>query len=94
MAPSISYFKTKFYTPQYFSDYYVQNASFLKLDNIGLTYNVGKIGRDATLRLSANCQNVFVITKYTGIDPEIYSGIDNNAYPRPRNYTIGASLNF
>ncbi len=91
---STSYLKTNFYTPQYFSDYYIQNASFLKLDNIGLGYNVGRIGRDATLRLSANCQNVFVITKFTGIDPEAYSGIYNDVYPRPRTYTIGASLNF
>ena len=86
--------KTHFYSPQYFSDYYVENASFLKLDNLGLAYNVGKIGQRASLRLSAYCQNVFVITKYTGIDPEVYSGIDNNFYPRPRNYTVGASLNF
>ncbi len=91
---STSYYKTKFYTPQYFSDYYIQNASFLKLDNIGLVYNVGAIGRNANLRISANCQNVFVVTKYTGIDPEVYSGIGNSVYPRPRNYTIGASLNF
>jgi TonB-linked SusC/RagA family outer membrane protein len=91
---STSYYKTNFVVPQYSSDYYIQNASFLKLDNIGLGYNVGRIGRDASLRLTANCQNVFVITKYTGIDPEVYSGIDNNIYPRPRNYTIGASLNF
>ena len=46
------------------------------------------------LRLSAYCQNVFVITKYTGVDPEVYNGIDNNLYPRPRNFSIGASLNF
>jgi TonB-linked SusC/RagA family outer membrane protein len=86
--------KTHFYSPQYFSDYYVENASFFKLDNLGLTYNVGKIGPHANLRVSGYCQNVFVITHYTGIDPEVYNGIDNNLYPRPRNYTIGASLNF
>jgi TonB-linked SusC/RagA family outer membrane protein len=91
---STSYYHTNFYTPQYFSDYYVQNASFLKLDNLGLSYNVGRISQGVNLRVSANCQNVFVITKYTGIDPEVYSGIDNNIYPRPRNYTIGASLGF
>lgn len=86
--------KTHFYSPQYFSDYFVENASFLKLDNLGLAYNVGRIGPGTSLRISAYCQNVFVITKYTGIDPEVYSGIDNNFYPRPRNYTVGASLNF
>jgi TonB-dependent starch-binding outer membrane protein SusC len=84
----------QFYSPQYFSDLYVENASFLKLDNVGLTYNVGKLGRTANLRVSAYCQNVFVITKYDGIDPEVYNGIDNNIYPRPRNFTLGASLNF
>jgi TonB-linked SusC/RagA family outer membrane protein len=91
---STSIYKTGFYSPQYLSDYYVQNASFLKLDNIGLTYNVGRISRNASLRVSGYCQNVFVITKYTGIDPEVYNGIDNNVYPRPRNYTLGATLIF
>lgn len=89
--------QTHFYSPQYFSSYYVENASFLKLDNVGLSYNVGRINRlspRTNLKISAYCQNVFVITKYTGIDPEVYNGIDNNLYPRPRNYTIGASLNF
>lgn len=91
---STSIYKTNFYSPQYFSDYFVQNGSFVKLDNIGLIYNVGKISRSANLRVSANCQNVFIITKYTGLDPEVYNGIDNNFYPRPRNFTLGASLNF
>jgi iron complex outermembrane receptor protein len=86
--------KTHFYSPQYFSDYYVENASFLKLDNLGLAYNAGKLSPHTSLRISAYCQNVFVITHYTGVDPEVYSGIDNNVYPRPRNYTVGASLNF
>jgi len=86
--------KTHFYSPQYFSDYYVENASFLKLDNLGLAYNVGKINSHASLKISGYCQNVFVITHYSGIDPEVYSGIDNNVYPRPRNFTLGASLNF
>jgi TonB-dependent starch-binding outer membrane protein SusC len=86
--------KTHFYSPQYFSDYYVENASFLKLDNLGLAYNVGKLSPTTNLKISAYCQNVFVITKYSGIDPEVYSGIDNNVYPRPRNFTLGASLNF
>ena len=89
-----SVLKTHFYSPQYFSDYYVENASFLKLDNLGLAYNVGKLSPTTNLKISAYCQNVFVITKYSGIDPEVYSGIDNNVYPRPRNFTLGASLNF
>lgn len=83
-----------FYYPQFQSSYYVQNASFVKMDNLGLVYNYGKVWGRANLKLSVNCQNVFVITKYTGIDPEVYGGIDNNIYPRPRNFTLGASVNF
>jgi TonB-linked SusC/RagA family outer membrane protein len=87
-------YKTGFVNNQYFSDYYVQNASFVKIDNIGIGYNMGKLSNRTTLRLSANCQNAFIITKYTGQDPEVYGGIDNNVYPRPRNFTIGANLGF
>jgi iron complex outermembrane receptor protein len=77
------------------SDYYIQNASFLKMDNLGLSYNAGHIFRnDATLRINANCQNVFTITKYPGQDPEIYGGVDNSFYPRPRNYVLGFNLQF
>ena len=65
------------------------------MDNIGISYNVGKvINNKVGLILGANCQNVFVVTNYTGIDPEIYSGIDNNIYPRPRTFSISANLNF
>lgn len=78
------------------SDYYVQNASFLKMDNIGLSYNFGKVfGSEKTnLSISGHVQNVFCITKYKGLDPEIYGGIDNNIYPNPRVYTLGLNLNF
>jgi iron complex outermembrane receptor protein len=77
------------------SDMYVQNASFLKMDNLGLSYNAGHIFRnDANLRINANCQNVFTITKYPGQDPEVYGGIDNAFYPRPRTYTLGFNLQF
>jgi TonB-dependent starch-binding outer membrane protein SusC len=88
-------YNSGFVNSQFQSDYYVQNASFVKIDNIGLGYNWGKLGSGkVTLRLSANCQNAFVITKYRGIDPEVYGGIDNNLYPRPRTFTLGASLGF
>ena len=77
------------------SDYYVQNASFLKMDNLGLSYNAGHVFRnDATLRINANCQNVFTITKYPGQDPELYGGVDNSFYPRPRTYMLGFNLQF
>jgi TonB-linked SusC/RagA family outer membrane protein len=75
------------------SDYYIQNASFFRMDNIHLGYNFGKVFGDAgTLRLSANVQNVFIITDYKGVDPEIANGIDNNFYPRPRTFVLGLNL--
>jgi iron complex outermembrane receptor protein len=78
-----------------FSDYYMENASFLRMDNVFVGYNIGKVLRDkANLRLNANVQNVFTVTKYKGLDPEIPSGIDNNFYPRPRIYGIGLNLDF
>jgi iron complex outermembrane receptor protein len=78
-----------------FSDYYVQNGSFLKMDYINIGYAYGKVAKgQADLRLNASVQNVFTITKYKGIDPEIPGGIDNNFYPRPRIYSIGLNLDF
>lgn len=91
---SSSLLKTGFTNSQYMSDYYVENASFLKMDNVGLGYNFGKIYKTMNLRLNANVQNVFTITKYSGVDPEIYDGIDNKFYPRPRTYTLGLNLGF
>ena len=77
------------------SDYYIQNASFLKMDNLTLAYNVGKVWHNKLgIRINATCQNVFTITKYTGIDPEIYGGIDNALYPRPRIFGLGVNLLF
>ncbi len=80
---------------QYFSDMYVQNASFLKIDNITLSRNFN-IGKNTLMNLNvfATVQNVATITGYDGIDPEIYSGIDNNMYPRPRTYILGVKFNF
>jgi iron complex outermembrane receptor protein len=79
----------------YLSDYYIQNASFFRMDNINVGYNLGKVFKDrANMRLSANVQNAFVITKYTGLDPEINGGIDNNFYPRPRTFVLGVNLDF
>jgi TonB-linked SusC/RagA family outer membrane protein len=81
-------------TNHYSSDYYIQNASFLRMQNATLGYNVGKVfGNRGNLNLSFAVQNVFVITKYTGLDPEIANGVDNNTYPRPRTYTFGLNLN-
>ena len=94
---STDYLNTRFNTPQWLSNYYVENASYLRLDNINFGYNVGKILHNtASLRINANVQNVFIITKYSGLDPENSSnnGIDNTIYPRPRVYTLGLNLDF
>jgi iron complex outermembrane receptor protein len=91
---SANYLETGFTNNQYFSDYYVQNASFLRMDNINLGYNAGEVFKGVDLRVSANVQNVFVITKYKGLDPELNGGIDNNIYPRPRMFVLGVSLDF
>jgi iron complex outermembrane receptor protein len=86
---------TKFANSQYISDYYIQNASFLRMDNIALSYNFGKvIAKKIGITLTATCQNVFVITKYTGLNPEVNGGIDNNVYPLPRVYSLGIKLSF
>lgn len=86
--------ETNFFNNQYFSDYYVQNGAFLRMDNINLGYDLGAIvSKGTSLRVSANVQNAFVITKYQGIDPEV-RGIDNSYYPRPRTYTLGINLGF
>jgi TonB-linked SusC/RagA family outer membrane protein len=77
------------------TDYYVQNASFLRLDNINVGYTFGKILHNiGALTVTGNVQNVFVVTKYKGLDPEINGGIDNNFYPRPRTYSIGLNVSF
>jgi TonB-linked SusC/RagA family outer membrane protein len=77
------------------SDYYIANASFLRMDNINIGYNAGDIVRKNTnLRIGANVQNVFTITKYKGVDPEVSGGIDNNFYPRPRIFVINLNLDF
>lgn len=94
---SVNYLETGFSNNQYLSDYYIENASFLRLDNINIGYNAGKVFHDAaSLRIAASIQNVFIITKYKGLDPETANdnGIDNNIYPRPRIFSLGLNLDF
>lgn len=94
---SASYLDTRFAgnSNNLLSDFYIQNASFLRMDNLTVGYNVGKVmGQKVNLSLNAGVQNVFVITQYKGVDPEVSGGVDNNLYPRPRIFTIGASLDF
>jgi len=77
------------------SDIYVENASFLRMDNISLGYTLPKAFNDkVTLRFSAGCQNVFVITNYSGLDPEINNGVDGAIYPRQRSFLFGTNLKF
>ena len=77
------------------SDYFVQNASFLKCDNITLGYSFGKLfNTKISGRVYATASNVFTITDYKGIDPEVSYGIDNSLYPRPFTAMLGVSLNF
>lgn len=77
------------------SDLYVENASFLRMDNITLGYTFNNLSNVIkSVRLWAGMQNVFVITEYSGLDPEITRGIDNRFYPRPRNILLGANIKF
>ena len=94
MDLNASFLKTGFKTRQYLSDYYVENASFLKLDNLSLSYQVGKITKWASLTVSALVQNVFTITNYSGTDPEVPNGMDNSFYPRPRTYSLSLGFEF
>ncbi len=93
------------------SNYYVQDASFFRMDNVTVGYDFGSLfqrtgmrdeagsstpttGRGMNLRVSFAVQNVFVITKYTGLDPEVFEGIDRNLYPRSRTFTVGLNASF
>ena len=86
---------SKFSNPKYWSDYYMENGSFLRLDNLTLGYNLDNIINGiSNIRLYGTVQNVLLITKYQGLDPEVSSGIDNNLYPRPRTFLFGVSVEF
>lgn len=92
---SSAWLKTGYKNNQYFSDYFLEDATFLKMDNLSVAYDFGKIMNDrATLRGSLTVQNVFTLTKYSGIDPEIAGGIDNSFYTRPRIFSLGFNLEF
>ena len=77
------------------SDYYVQEASFFRMDYISLSYLFANLGGSrVSLRISGTVNNAFIISNYDGLDPEIFNGIDNNIYPRPRAYVLGVNLVF
>lgn len=82
-------------TQRYLSNYYIKDASFIKLDNVTLGYTLDKsLLKDVSLRFSAGVQNVFVLTKYEGLDPEKFNGIDGNVYPRARTFLFGVNASF
>lgn len=95
---------TKFVKRQFTSDYFVENGSFFKLDNISAGYNLENLFQGKSrMRLSLTVQNALTVTKYSGIDPEValtkvsnidVPGIDNNPYPRPRVFMLGVSLTY
>lgn len=97
-APSnrhASVLETQFVNPQYFSDYYVEDASFLRLDNISVAYTFDRLLGARSVRVFGAMQNVFTITGYSGVDPLAgVAGIDNNLFPLSRTVTAGLSLAF
>jgi len=87
--------KTGFMTAQYWSDFYLENASFFRMDNINLGYSFDRFLTDRISgRVGITVQNAFVITKYSGLDPEVEEGIDDTIFPRPRTFMLGLNLNF
>ena len=90
-----SAFDTQFLMKQVLSDYYVQDASFYRIDNITLGWSFKKSQSiPVSGRLYGSVQNPFVFTKYDGLDPEVFGGVDNNFYPRPVSFLFGVNLNF
>lgn len=89
---SVNLLESNFNDAQYFSDYYIQRADFVKLDNVSLGYTFE--GSKVDVRASITGTNLLIISDYDGLDPEISSGIDNNFYPRPRTYVVGLNFTF
>jgi iron complex outermembrane receptor protein len=90
-----SVLETGFQTAQYFSDVYVEDASFLRMDNFTLGYTFSGVRGLDNARLYGTVQNVFTLTGYSGVDPQGgLNGVDNNVYPRSRTFTAGVSLAF
>lgn len=88
-------FDSQFENPRYFTDYYISNASFFKIDNVSLGYTITEIfNQKANVRLYGAMQNVATFTNYNGMDPEVSNGIDNNLYPRPRTLVFGVNIDF
>lgn len=87
--------ETGFDNQQLYSDIWLEDGSFFRIDNITLGYTFRKLwNKKSSLRMSFGVQNVYTFTSYSGIDPELYNGIDREMYPRPRTYTLSLNLNF
>jgi len=86
--------ETDFVKRQFTSDHFVENASYFKLDNLSVGYTAEKLFKLLDARFSITAQNLVTITKYSGIDPEVPGGIDNNFYPRPRTIMFGINLTY
>lgn len=94
-SPDKNIVKTNFQNPNYTSDYYLSDGSFIKIDNVSLGYNIYRIfGRKTKTRFYAVMQNVATFTRYKGIDPEVIQGIDYYNYPRPMNMIYGLTIDF
>lgn len=87
--------ETGFYNPQYLSSYYVQDASFFKMDYLSAGYSINSLGTDKLkARVGVTVNNPFFVTDYEGIDPEVAGGIDNVIYPRPRTFMLNLSITY
>ena len=91
---TISPFFKDFNSNAVFSDYLLEDATFLRCDNITIAYKFAKFIKTSSLKVSGSVNNAFIVTNYTGQDPENFNAIDNNFYPRPRTVTFGLSLDF
>ena len=79
---------------QLYSDYFLEDGSFFRMDNMTLGHNFKNISDKFDIGVSMSVQNAFIITNYSGLDPEVYLGIDNNMYSRPRSILFGLNVNF
>lgn len=86
---------TNFERQQLYSNYYVQDASFLRLQNLTVGYTLNRVfNKTINARIYATCENLFTITGYKGLNPEVPNGIDYNTYPKPRTIALGVKIDF
>lgn len=91
----VSVLETQFAQQHLLSDFYVRDASYLRMDYATVGYHFGNLITPGTnLRVSLTVQNIFVLTSYEGLDPEVFNGMDINVYPRPTNVILGVNFEF